>query len=77
MFSSISSTSSVSQFNTKASPEYLIAGNPDVRFGLADNSRMPICILEQLAQDENPYVAHRASLTLSRLANISFSKAVA
>jgi len=41
--------------------------NADVRFCLAENYNIDEEMLEKLAQDENPYVAHRANKTLTRL----------
>jgi len=40
----------------------------DVRLSLAENHNLPDVFLQFLSTDENPYVSHRASLTLSRLA---------
>jgi hypothetical protein len=39
----------------------------DVRFAVAENANLPPDILEVLIRDENPYVAHRAQTTLTRL----------
>jgi hypothetical protein len=39
----------------------------DVRFGLAENHRIPELILRALSEDENPYVACRAAKTLERI----------
>lgn len=41
--------------------------NPDVRFCLAENYSIDAAMLELLREDENPYVAHRAQQTLTRL----------
>lgn len=41
-------------------------GSTDVRFLLAENPNLPDEILEELAMDENPYVAYRAEMTRSR-----------
>ncbi len=41
--------------------------NPDVRFCLAENYDLNQSILVALSDDENPYVAHRAQQTLTRL----------
>lgn len=42
--------------------------NPDVRYRMAENPRLPVELLTILcAEDENPYVAARASATLARL----------
>lgn len=38
-----------------------------VRYALAENGLLPVAILEKLVGDENPYVAHRAAKTLSRM----------
>jgi len=39
----------------------------DVRFSMAENHRMPELVLKALVEDENPYVACRASKTLERV----------
>jgi hypothetical protein len=39
----------------------------DVRYGIAENPHMPLVVLDMLAHDENPYVAHRARLTIHRV----------
>jgi hypothetical protein len=39
----------------------------DVRFTLAESHQLPQSILEQLCRDDNPYVAHRALRTRTRL----------
>jgi hypothetical protein len=39
----------------------------DIKYGVAENYACPLHILARLAEDENPYVAHRASKTLNRL----------
>ena len=39
----------------------------DVRFAVAENANLPPDILEILIRDDNPYVAHRAQTTLTRL----------
>jgi len=39
----------------------------DIRYGTAENYSCPLPILVRLAEDENPYVAHRAAKTLRRL----------
>jgi hypothetical protein len=41
--------------------------NLDVRYALAENYNIDEEMLKALAKDENPYVAHRAEKTLSRL----------
>jgi hypothetical protein len=38
--------------------------NPDVRFALAENPRLRMEHLIQLTDDDNPYVAARAELTV-------------
>ena len=39
----------------------------DVRLALAENHHLPMILLIKLCLDENPYVAHRAQLTVSHL----------
>lgn len=39
----------------------------DVRFGLASNANIPKFLLHRLAEDENVFVAARATKTLDRL----------
>lgn len=39
--------------------------NPDVRFRLAENPLLPVRLLEELAQDDNPYICKRAQCTLT------------
>jgi hypothetical protein len=48
---------------------WLLVGdsNPDVRFCMAENYNLNQSILIALSNDENPYVAHRAHQTLTRL----------
>ncbi len=41
--------------------------NPDVRFALAENHNIHESVLNTLAEDCHPYVAHRAQKTLARL----------
>ncbi len=41
--------------------------HPDVRYAVAEDYRSPYKVLERLISDENPYVAHRAGLTMQRL----------
>jgi hypothetical protein len=38
----------------------------DVRFQMAENHNLPDAILRILSEDENPYVAQRAAMTLGR-----------
>lgn len=42
-------------------------GDADLRFALAENHNIHRSVLSLLAEDANPYVAHRAQQTLSRL----------
>jgi len=42
--------------------------NPDVRFRIASAGYMPVKVLLELADDENPYVQARAVQTLDRVA---------
>lgn len=57
--------------NRSTSEETLLAlvkdDSVDVRYALAENHNLPETVLERLVDDENPYVAHRALKTLSRL----------
>jgi hypothetical protein len=39
----------------------------DVRYSIAENPHMPLVVLDMLAHDDNPYVAHRARLTIHRV----------
>ncbi len=39
----------------------------DVRYSIAENPHMPLVVLDMMAHDENPYVAHRADLTIHRV----------
>ena len=39
----------------------------DIRFELAEDPHMPWMVLVRLARDHNPYVSHRAILTLTAL----------
>jgi hypothetical protein len=41
--------------------------HPDVRFRVADSYTVPIAVLRVLTEDENPFVVHRAQLTLFRI----------
>ncbi len=41
--------------------------SPDVRYSIAENYSSPIEALDLLTEDENPYVAYRASMTLLRI----------
>ncbi len=41
--------------------------NADVRFALAENHNIHESILKALLEDSNPYVAHRARMTLTTL----------
>jgi len=47
--------------------EFLFNDDEDLRYSMAENSALPKDLLETLTQDENPYVAHRAKCTLTRL----------
>jgi hypothetical protein len=48
--------------------ELLASGEDlDIKYGVAENYACPLHILARLAEDENPYVAYRASKTLNRL----------
>jgi hypothetical protein len=38
----------------------------DVRYSMAENPALPLKMLQQLAADDNAYVAHRATRTLAR-----------
>jgi hypothetical protein len=38
----------------------------DVRFALAENPNIPMPILQELSNDDNPYVAHRAQVTVMK-----------
>ncbi len=49
----------------------------DVRYALAENAAIPVEVLKVLSRDENPYVAHRADLTLNRLAERPLAFALA
>ena len=46
----------------------------DVRYAIAEDSRAPHEILRMLTGDENPYVAHRALNTLSRLGTLNLDR---
>ncbi|MCC6979591.1 MAG: hypothetical protein IT343_14830 [Candidatus Melainabacteria bacterium] len=39
----------------------------DIRFALAENHSTPLDVLQSLQEDNNPYIANRAKLTLERL----------
>lgn len=47
--------------------ELVLDKDADVRFGMAENHHMPELVLKALSEDENPYVACRASKTLERV----------
>lgn len=40
----------------------------DVRYAMAENHNMPVEVIDNLCQDENPYVASRAARTKERIA---------
>jgi hypothetical protein len=42
--------------------------DPTVRYQLAENPHLPLDILRELCQDDNPYVSCRAEKTLERMA---------
>jgi hypothetical protein len=41
--------------------------DPDVRFALAENHNIHESVLNMLAEDSHPYIAHRGQKTLARL----------
>jgi HEAT repeat protein len=41
--------------------------NPDVRYSMAENHKLPSEALEILAKDDNPFVKFRAEKTLARI----------
>lgn len=56
-----------SQTNLETLWQLMSDEDADVRFGLAENHRLPDLVLKALSEDENPYVACRASKTLERV----------
>ena len=42
----------------------------DVRYSIAENPHMPLVVLDMLADDDNPYVAYRARLTIRRVQHV-------
>jgi hypothetical protein len=42
--------------------------DPNVRYAIAEDATVPLEILQAMAEDEHPYVSHRANKTLEKLA---------